>query len=159
MRTLLPAWELGPTETRKQLHVTVKSFAVWQRLVADMLAAMLSGASSLLAELLRAQARIHLVTNTRINRETAALLNHLHSVSVYLPPDLDARRDLMPVFGDALAAFAAAPTLRHVWFLFTRQQVWDPPLDEILKSSGCSRDVNDLPARFGLCSWHNCHHR
>ena len=44
----------------------------------------------------------------------------VHGTTAYLLWEMDARRDLPVVVGDVLAAFAAAPTLRHVWVGFDR---------------------------------------
>ena len=44
----------------------------------------------------------------------------VHGITVYLPTDLDARRDLPVVVGDVFGAFAAGTALRHVWVQFDR---------------------------------------
>ncbi len=47
-------------------------------------------------------------------------LTGVHGITAYLPWVMHARRDLPIVVGDIFAAFAAEPTLRHVWVLFDR---------------------------------------
>jgi hypothetical protein len=142
---LLPAWPLGPAENAHTPHVIVQGLPLWR--------ALRSEGSGLLAALQAAGALLHLVVRELVPQAAAGELEGLHGVSVYLPPDQDARRDLMPVVGAMLGAFYAARSLRHAWLLFSRQMVWAPPLAEMLDETGA------VPWYAGVVCWLNCHHR
>ena len=150
---MLPAWEVGAAENAGRMHVVVRSLPLWRALRADAAAAGQAGRPCLLHALQRAGARLHLITDALPFADAAHELEGLHGVSIYLPHGMDARRDLMPAAGACLAAFLAAPSLRHAWVLFSRQMVWDVALTEILA------EVGGLPSDSGVFLWHNCHHR